>query len=120
MKKTGSIGIILVVLFFVPFIAVKLTHTHDVMALCLMLFFVVNPIFSMIAGIYSGLEIKRMWYIPLVIAVVFLLSAWIVFEMGETDFMIYAGAYCIISTISMLITYAIKSYKEQKNKGADC
>ena len=82
MKKiAGSIVIILAVLFLLPLMVAKLAPANAGMALCFILFFVVNPIFSAVAGIYSGLNMKRMWYIPLVIAVVFLLSTWVVFDM---------------------------------------
>jgi len=44
---------------------------------------------------------------PLVSAVIYLISMWVVFDMGEDAFLLYAGTYFAIGTIVMLITSAI-------------
>ena len=116
-KLICNIGIILMVMFLLPLTVAKLAPANAGMVLCFILFFAVNPVFSVIEGIYSGLDIKRKWYIPLVVAVVFLLSTWSVFDMGETAFILYSVVYLLICITAMLITYAIKCSKDKKNKG---
>lgn len=107
-KIICSIGIILAVMFLLPLAVSKFAPANAGMALCFILFFAINPIFSVLVGIYSGLDIKKMWCIPFVLALVFLLSSWLLFDMGEPTFIIYSGVYLIISIITVLITLAIK------------
>ena len=58
------------------------------MAVCLLLFFGVNPIFSAVCGVFAGKDIKRLWPLPIVVAELFLAGAWLFFAMGETAFYI--------------------------------
>ena len=37
------------------------------MAVCLLLFFGVNPIFSAVCGVFAGKDIKRLWPLPIVL-----------------------------------------------------
>ena len=58
------------------------------MAVCLLLFFGVNPIFSAVCGVFAGKDIKRLWPLPIVVAGLFLAGAWLFFAMGETAFFV--------------------------------
>ncbi len=96
----------LVILFALPLLVAKFAGTSG-MALCFIMFFAVNPVFFIAEGISSGKDIKRHWFMPLVSALIYLLSTWIVFDMGETAFVLYSGIYLAIGIIVMLITSAI-------------
>lgn len=96
----------LVILFALPLLVAKFAGTSG-MALCFIMFFAVNPVFFIAEGIASGKSIKRRWFMPLLSAVIYLLSMWIVFDMGETAFALYSGIYLAIGVIVMLITSAI-------------
>ena len=78
------------------------------MAFSFILFFALNPLFSVFSGVYAGLNIRKLWHIPISVFVWFLFGAWLFFEMGEMAFLLYGGCYFTISVISMLITYFIK------------
>ena len=73
------------------------------MAVCLLLFFAVNPLFSAACGVYAGKNIKRLWFLPVLTAGLFLAGAWIFFDMGEPAFLLYCGCYLLIGIIAMLI-----------------
>lgn len=81
------------------------------MAVCLILFFAVYPLFSASSGIFAGTNISRLWFIPVISPVAFLCGAWLFFDMGETDFLLYASAYFIIGICVMLITALIVKTK---------
>ena len=66
------------------------------MAVCLLLFFGVNPIFSAVCGVFAGKDIKRLWPLPIVVAGLFLAGAWLFFAMGETAFLLYCVCYLMI------------------------
>ena len=94
-----------IVLFILPFLAAKFAGSSG-MALCYIMFFAVNPIFFIAEGIAAGNCIKKYWFMPLDSALIYILSMWIVFDMGESAFLLYAGTYFAIGTIVMLITSA--------------
>ena len=71
-------------MFILPFAVAKLASECAGMALCMMLFLVINPLYSIILGIISGKNIQEPW------------------------FLVYATIYLCIGIISMLITNYIK------------
>ena len=88
----------------------------DAMGAIFILFFAVNPIFSAICGVTSGLDIKRLWSLPLITATLFLAGVWIFLDMGELDFLIYCAGYLAIGVAFMLPSAFIKARKQSKNK----
>lgn len=82
------------------------------MAVCFLLFYAVNPIFSAVCGAYAGKNIKRLWTLPIVVAGLFLVGAWLLFEMGEKAFLLYSGCYLIIGVAAMLISSFVNKKKQ--------
>lgn len=111
-KNIKWMGLSLVILFVLPLLSAKFAGPSG-MALCFIMFFAINPIFFVAQGIASGKEIKKHWFIPLVSALIYLISMWLVFDMGETAFILYSGIYLAIGVAVMLITFALKHTKEQ-------
>lgn len=72
------------------------------MAICLLLFFVINPIFSAICGFFAGKHLKQLWELPFMVAGVFLAGVWCFLEMGEQAFLLYSGCYLVIGIVAML------------------
>jgi len=79
------------------------------MVVCLFLFFGANPLFCGLCGFCAGKDIRRLWYIPLVTALLFLAGAWLFFEMGEPAFVLYGLVYLVIGTLAMLMSGFLKS-----------
>jgi len=102
------IGITVAVMFILPFAVAKLASECAGMALCMILFLVINPIYSIILGIVAGWYIKALWNLPLISSVAFLAGAWLFFDIHELWFMAYAAVYLCIGIIAMLITNYIK------------
>ncbi len=112
MKKIVKILIISVfVLFILPLLAVKTAGMND-MALCFIMFYAINPVFFVTEGIIFGKTVKQHWYIPLITSVIFLFSSWILFDMGESDFVLYAAVYFVIGILAMLISFVVHSLKK--------
>ena len=94
-----------------PWLAV--TFAGDAgMAICFILFFAINPVFSAVCGVFAGREVKQLWPLPIITAVLFLAGAWIFFEMGEPAFLIYCGGYLIIGGLATLISALINRSKQ--------
>ena len=96
---------ILAVLLMVacPWLAVKFAGSAGMMV-CFLLFFAVNPLFSAISGACAGKNIQKLWALPIMTAGMFLVGAWMIFDMGETAFLLYGGCYLLIGVIAMLIS----------------
>ena len=80
----------------------------DAMGLCFLLFFAVNPLFSLICGVFAGREIKQSWSLPIIVTASFVAGVWLHFEMGEPAFLLYGGCYLLICVVAMVISAWIK------------
>ena len=90
-----------------PYIAV--TFAGDAgMAVCFILFFAVNPLFSVICGVFAGTDIKKLWSMPIITAILFLVGVWLFFEMGESAFIVYSGCYFAIAATAMAVSAVVK------------
>ena len=109
MKKFILLILISVLLMIgCPFIAVKFASDAG-MAVCFLLFYAVNPLFSVFCGIFSGADIRRMWSLPLINAVLFLAGVWIFFDLGEPAFLLYSAIYLGLGVVSMLVSSFIRN-----------
>lgn len=97
----------LVIMLALPWLAVSFVKGDAGMAVCFILFFAINPIYSVILGVFAGKNIKRLWGMPVISAVLFLLGSWIFFSMGERAFILYAGVYLILGIAAMTISMII-------------
>ncbi|MBE6941903.1 MAG: hypothetical protein E7455_06465 [Ruminococcaceae bacterium] len=103
--KTLIVWTLLAVLLMIggPWLALQFAGM-DAMGICFILFFAINPLFSVVCGALAGKKIRQLWALPIITAGLFLLGVWLFFEMGEPAFLIYSGSYLIISIIAMLIS----------------
>lgn len=97
-----------VVMLLLPWLAVTFIKGDGGMAVCFILFFAVNPIYSVTAGVFAGKNGKRPWSLPLISAALFLAGTWIFFDMGETAFILYAAVYLILGILGMLVSRFIR------------
>lgn len=95
-----------VVMFVLPFAVARLASECSGMALCMMLFLIINPIYSVILGFKCGKNIRRMWNLPLVSSLAFLAGTWLFFDIKEVWFLIYAAIYLALGWIAMFIRKA--------------
>lgn len=103
------------VMFVFPFAVAKLASECSGMALCMILFFIVNPIYSAILGFRCGKNVRQMWNLPLVSSVAFLTGTWLFFDIKEAWFIIYATVYLIIGWTVMGISNNLNKRNIQNN-----
>lgn len=101
------------VMLLLPWAAVTFTQSDAGMAVTLLLFFAINPIYFIILGIFAGKHMKEMWSLPVIAAALFLLGTWIFFDSGEGAFVIYAEVYLVIGIVSMLFSSWLSAGKRQ-------
>ncbi|MBE6991458.1 MAG: hypothetical protein E7430_02625 [Ruminococcaceae bacterium] len=86
-----------------PWIAVEFAGSAG-MAICFILFYAVNPLFSVVCGVSAGKNIRQLYALPVITVVLFLTGVWLFFEIAESAFLLYGGCYLIIGIIAMLIS----------------
>ena len=97
-----------VIMLAFPWVAVTFIKGDGGMAVCFILFFVLNPIYVICAGVYAGKDKKRLWALPILTALFFLAGTWLFFDMGEKAFVLYALVYLFLGVVAMLISMFIK------------
>ncbi len=107
MKYLKYLIVTLAVMLALPLVLIWLVSTSDNFLFSVGLLLIVNPVYALALGIYTGLEddMQEMWSMPIVSAVCFLLASyiWTGFNF-DWAFLGYAGFYLILSYISMCIT----------------
>ncbi len=96
------------IMLALPWLAVTLVKGDAGMAACFVLFFAVNPIYSVILGVFAGKDVKHLWSLPVISAVLFLIGTWIFFDIGEMAFVLYAVVYLVLGIVTMLISMIIR------------
>ena len=104
-------GLVALLMIGGPWLALRLAG-WNAMGACFLLFFGVNPLFSVVCGAAAGRELKRLWLLPVIVAALFLAGTWIFFEMGESAFLIYSGAYLVIGAVAMCVSALITRRKK--------
>lgn len=100
------------IMFVLPFAVASLASECSGMALCMILFFIINPIYSVILGFNCGKNVRRLWNLPLVSATAFLAGTWQFFDIREVWFLVYAAIYLSLGWIAMLVRkHLIKQHK---------
>ena len=97
-----------VVMLALPWIAVTFVKGDAGMAACFVLFFALNPLYSVILDVFAGKDVKHLWSLPVISAVLFLIGTWIFFDMGEMAFVLYAAVYLALGIVTMLISMIIR------------
>lgn len=93
-----------------PWLAVTFAGSAG-MAICFILFYAINPLFSAASGISAGKNIRQLWALPLIASGSFLAGVWLFFELGEPAFLLYGGCYLIIGIVFMLISFFLGNRK---------
>ena len=107
MKRYGwSLLLVAGVMLLLPWLAVTFVPGDAGMAVCFILFFVVNPMLTLGMGALAG--IRRQWFWPVATAGLFLLGAWLAFSPGEGAFLLYAGVYLALGAAAMLIAALLR------------
>ena len=103
-----------IVMFLIPYLLTVFLSAGAGMMIYFVIFFYLNPIHSVLLGVSCGKRIKKMYYLPLVSAIMFVLGAWVFIDAYETAFLMYAGVYLALSVVSMLLSFIVYSIKKKK------
>ena len=99
-----AVTIMFLVLTIIPFIFINLSQPHEFMGVMMLLFFVVNPIATATINSMIGNDVKKLWWMPILFCIMFLLSYWLILKEIILDLTIYAIGYLVIGFIFMFIS----------------
>ena len=99
------------VMLVLPWLAVTFVRSDAGMAVCFLLFYAVDPAYSILLGVFSGKDPKKLWPLPILSAALFLAGVWLLFDRGESIFVLYAAVYLALGTAAMGITALIRKKK---------
>lgn len=100
------------IMLVLPWVCVTFVHSDGAMAVCLLLFYLINPVYSVIAGVFAGKQMKRLGALPFISSILYLFGVWIFFDVRETAFIRYAVMYLMLGVLSMLISMWIKRCRD--------
>ena len=71
MKKLAYwIALAIFLMIGCPWLTVTFAGVNG-MAVCLLLFFVINPLFCVLCGIFAGKQLRRTWLLPFITVILF-------------------------------------------------
>ncbi len=110
MKKRSIIILIISVFVMVllPFLAVRLVPSDAGLSVVLLLFFVVNPLYSAVIGVIAGIKGKWEWLWVIVLPLIFTAGTFGVFGDFVLDFLFYTALYTAVCLAAALIAWVIK------------
>lgn len=94
-----------VIMLAFPWFAVTFIRGDSGMMTCFFLFYALNPVYAIIVGAYAGKDIKRLWALPVITTVFFLIGAQ---YGGRYAFILYALIYLLLGLTTMLISALVK------------
>ncbi len=119
-KVMISVVTLIVSMLVVPCLIVRVAPHNWGMALCFLMFFAINPLVVIMLGIMAGTEIKYLWCIPLISALVFPPFFAIAVKEWVIDLFVYAGLYLCIGVVAMLGThYGMKIKSKMRGNDHD-
>ncbi len=104
------------VMIGLPFLMLLFINGDNAMAGVMILFFVIDPFYSLIVGMRAGENAGSLWYLPFLTAALFIAGVWLLFDMGEKAFFLYAGIYLLIGLIGMLISHIARKRNRRRRR----
>ena len=105
LKKPPVIWTLVSLVLFIglPWLIITVIHSDAAMAACLLLFYAIDPVLAITAGMFAGKNPRQLWFLPLLIPVLFLLGSWLCFDFGQPDFISYALMYLLLGGTTMFV-----------------
>ena len=103
-----STAVSAMIMLALPWLSVTFVKSDAGMAVSFLLFFAVDPLYSVIIGTCAGKDVRRLWSLPVIPPVLFLAGTWIFFHMGEPAFIMYGAVYLALGMAAMLISLLVR------------
>lgn len=102
-----------IVMCLLPVLVAVLVPSDAGMMACLVLFFIVDPLYSAVIGVVAGKKGGIMLIVPVVSALMFVLGTWILFGLADYTFVLYAAYYLLISVLAIFMVNLLSLRKRR-------
>lgn len=92
-----------ILLVGLPWLIVTLVRSDAGMAACFLLFYAIDPVFAIAAGMFAGKDPRRLWFLPILVPLLFLIGTWLCFAPIDPTFFSYALMYLLLSGTTMFV-----------------
>jgi len=92
-----------ILLVGLPWLIVTVVRSDAGMAACFLLFYAIDPVFAIAAGMFAGKDPRRLWFLPILTPLLFLAGTWLCFDPGEPAFVTYALMYLLLGGTTMFV-----------------
>jgi len=92
-----------VLLVGLPFFMITFVRSDAGMAACFLLFYAIDPVFAIAAGMFAGKDPRRLWFLPILTPILFLAGTWLCFEPLDPAFTTYALMYLLLGGTTMFV-----------------
>ncbi len=106
-KLTSGIIISSLIMIGLPLLTKLFVKGEGGFLVIFLMFYIIDPIWSLLSGIFAATDIKKLWPLPFISSLLYLAGTWGIFEMGESSFVFMALVYLAIGLASMVITYFV-------------
>lgn len=120
MKKLYKILLFLVsniaLTLLLPFLTVKLAPADAGMAICMLLFFIGYPIYSIALGVIAFRDLKFSWWMPLVSSIVLPLFFSLAMKGMVWELYTYSGIYLFLGYGTLAFLAIVKKIRFERQK----
>lgn len=99
------------VMLLLPWFVSALTGSGAGMAVSLLLLFAIDPLYSLVVGFFAGKEMKQLWSLPVLSALLFLPGALFFLGMDANAAFLYAAVYLVCGAVAMLLSRMLQKKK---------
>lgn len=102
---------------FLPYLLNALFVPREArMFVTILLFFAAGPVCAIAGGVWAGRNCRSLWGMPLITCGMYLAGVWSFLDLGNPDFLVYAGLYLTQGLLAMGITAGFLRARRKKEK----
>ena len=116
-KSVIAIASLILFMMILPWLAVDSGDGWAVTGLWMFAFFIVNPLLVICLSIMAGTELRKLWWVPLMIAALFPLLFGAAIGELVWDLYVYSAIYLPVGLLAMLGTHFGKKYALRRKGG---
>lgn len=110
---------VVLIMICLPLLVIKLGSADISLGFTFILFFAICPLLEISLGIISGTDLKKLFIVPLLIALVLPISYAMATGKMVWELFVYSILYAICGTLVMLTTHMYLKHKKEKKDQRD-
>ena len=103
----------LLLFLLIPWLTCLVIHSDAAMAVCFILWYAIDPVFAIAAGMFAGKRPRELWFLPLLIPTLFVLASWTCFEWADPAYFTYALFYLALCGTTMFVFLILTNGKRR-------